>query len=82
MKIDLNTLCEKVEAAVTTARALPITDATQIIVTFANRPDVEIALLTPYQQNAVRTNSLDAESVSLLLQSVRTIAEYNILKLL
>lgn len=82
MKMDLHTLCQKVEDAVPTSRAVAMPEINQVIVTFLNRPDVEIALLTPYQQNAIRTNSLDAESISCLCQSVRTIAEYNIQKLL
>ena len=50
MQIDLETLCRKVEQAEPTAHCLPLPGNDQVVVTFGNRPDVEIALLIPYAQ--------------------------------
>lgn len=74
MKMDLQTLCEKVQRAVPTARATAIPEMNQVIVTFTNRPDVEVALLTPNLQMQLRKGGLDEESFSALLFSVRRVS--------
>ena len=75
MKIDLETLCRKVEAAEPTARAKAVPEQNQIIVTFVNRPDVEIALLTPWYQMQFKKGWMDNEDIAELLVSTRQIAE-------
>ena len=50
MQIGLETLCRKVEQAELTAHCHPLPGNDQVVVTFGNRPDVEIALLIPYAQ--------------------------------
>lgn len=74
MKIDINSLCERVEAAVPTAKAIAVPEIHQVIVTFTNRPEVEIALLTPYQQNTVRQGYIDDDDLPELLFSLRKIS--------
>ena len=74
MKTDLNNLCEMVEAAVSTAKATAVPEDNQVIVTFANRSEVEIALLTPYHKNAVRQGYIDDDDLSELLFSLRRIS--------
>lgn len=50
MKMDLETLVQIVEEQIPTARVTCVTGANQIVATFSNRPDVEVAFLTPYFQ--------------------------------
>ena len=59
MKIDLENLCRKVEAAEPTARTRAVPEQNQIIVTFTNRPDVEVALLTPWDQMQIKRGWMD-----------------------
>ena len=74
MKMDLKTLCLKVEAAVPTIRAQALPDQNQIIVTFTNRPDVEISLLTPYLQGQIKKGKLEPDDLATLLSSIEGIA--------
>ena len=74
MKIDLETLCRKVEAAEPNAKAKAVPEQNQIIVTFANRPDVEIALLTPWYQMQIKKGWMESEDMVELLLSVRLVA--------
>lgn len=74
MKMDLDTLCGKVEATALTAHAFPIVETNQIIVTFTNRPDIEIALLTPYAQQQLAAGRLDYELLADMLKSIRSVA--------
>lgn len=75
MKIDLQTLCEKVEHAVPTARTTVVPEMHQVIVRFTNRPDVEVALLTPYLQHQVAKGHIDFEDYSNLILSICRIGE-------
>ena len=50
MGITLEELSRRIEEDVPTAKALPISHANQIIISFSNRPDVEVSLLTPWYQ--------------------------------
>ena len=75
MKMDLETLCRRVEAAVPTARATAIPEATQIVVTFTNRPDVEVALLTPYLQAQIKKQQMHDEDMFALITSLVSIAK-------
>ena len=77
MKMDLETLAKIVEEQVPTARATCVPEANQIVVTFTNRPDVEISLLTPWQQNSLISGSMSDDDLKELLQSVRTIATFS-----
>lgn len=54
MKIDLDFLCNRIEATVPTAKATALPDVNQVIVSFSSRPDIEIALLTPYYLTRVQ----------------------------
>ena len=74
MKIDLETLCRKVEAAEPNARAKAVPEQNQIIVTFANRPDVEIALLTPWYQMQIKKGWMESEDIDELLFSTKKVA--------
>lgn len=76
MKIDLNALCDKVEAAVPTARATAVPEINQVIVSFTNRPNVELSLLTPSQQGLLKSNEISAEDLAELLLSIKRIANY------
>ena len=74
MKIDLETLCRKVEAAEPNAKAKAVPEQNQIIVTFANRLDVEIALLTPWYQMQIKKGQMESEDVVALLLGLKRIA--------
>lgn len=72
--IDLDTLCKKIESAIPTAKATIDRNTNQIIVTFNNRPDVEVALLTPWYQMQIKKGMLKEEDLSDLLYSIRSIS--------
>ena len=74
LKIDLPTLCHEVEKAENTAHARLNYEHNQIIVSFDRRPDVEINLLTPWQQSQIKTGEMNAEDIADLLLSVKRIA--------
>ena len=74
MKIDLETLCRKVEAAEPNAKAKAVPEQNQIIVTFANRPEVEIALLTPWYQRQVKKGWMKNQDILELLFDIRRLA--------
>lgn len=74
MKIDLDMLSEKVKQAVPTATTRICPQQNQIIVGFINRPDVEIALLTPYDQIQMKKNQMASEHIAELLMSIMRIA--------
>ncbi len=74
MNITLDSICKKVEAAVPTAKATSVADLDQVIVTFSNRPEVEIALLTPWYQKKVREGTLELADLIDLILSIRRIA--------
>ena len=75
MKIDLETLCRKVEAAEPNARAKAVPEQNQIIVTFTNRPDVEIALLTPWYQMQIKKGWMESDDMAELLCMIERIAQ-------
>lgn len=74
MNIDLETLCRKVEQAEPHATCRPLPGGTQAVVTFDNRPDVEVALLVPYAQTQIRRGYLDDDLYTDLLFSIRRLA--------
>ena len=74
----LEELARKVEEAEPTAHCLIDRASCQIVVRFDNRPDTEIALLTPFAQAQIRKGKLDRDIYSDLLFSVRKIANYAI----
>lgn len=71
----LSEVCEKLEKEVPSARTKNVVDMNQIIVSFINRPDVEIALLTPYYQCKAKKSALDSDDVEELIMSVRRISD-------
>ena len=74
MKIDLKTLCAKVEQAEPRARCHPMPTGDQALVTFTNRPDVEVWLLIPYAQQQIRKGQLDDDIYMDTLFTIRRIA--------
>ena len=75
MKMDLQTLCDKVERAIPTAIATPLPAQNQVIVGFMNRHDVEIALLTPAYQSQIKRGLLDEHDYDALLFSLKQLAQ-------
>ena len=73
MKLDLETLAKIVEERVPTARATCVPEANQIVVTFTNRPDVEVALLTPWMQRGLVNGTLVYQDITELIQSLQSI---------
>ena len=76
MKMDIQVLCEKVESNIPTATTYAVPDRNQILVTFSNRPDVQIALLTPYYQGKLCKGEMSDSDVLELLLSVKRIANF------
>lgn len=74
MKMDLETLARIVEERVPIARTTCVPEAFQIVVALTNRPDVEVALLSPYYQTVVRTGSMDDADVDELVDSVKMLS--------
>ena len=70
----LEKLADIVERKISTAQCEVVHEAMQIIVTFTNRPEVSIALLTPAYQSAMRDNKLDLYDLNILLESLRKVA--------
>lgn len=75
MKMDLETLARIVEERVPTARATCVPEANQIVVKFINRPEVEVALLTPWLQTQMRKNDVDSEELFKTISDVKRISE-------
>lgn len=73
MKMDLETLAKIVEERVPTARATCVPEVNQIVVTFTNRPDVEVSLLAPYLQSQLRMGRIGTDDLSELLFTLRRI---------
>ena len=74
MRIDLHALCRKVEEIEPCARCHPLPSGDQAIVTFTNRPDVEVALLIPYAQQQIRKGHLDDDIYTDTLFTIKRIA--------
>ena len=70
----LEKLADVVERKIHTAQCEVIQAAMQIIVTFTNRPEVSIALLTPAYQKALCDDKLDLYDLNILLESLRKVA--------
>lgn len=70
----LSDLCMRLETEIPTARAKMVIEMSQIIVSFTSRPDVEVALLTPYFQTKAKKLCLESDDVEDLIMSVRRIA--------
>lgn len=75
MKMDLETLAKIVEERVPTARPTCIPEANQIVITFTNRPNIEMALLTPYFQSLLVRGHLGTEDVFDIVNSIVPIAQ-------
>lgn len=74
MKIDLETLARIVEERVPSAAATCVPGANQIVVTFENRPDVEVALLTPYQQKVLKLGDFPSEELFEIISTLSLIS--------
>lgn len=70
MKMDLETLARIVEEQVSTARATCVPKANQIVVAFTNRPDVELALLTPWLQKMVSCGEIEPDELQHLISEL------------
>ncbi len=70
----LTALASNIVKAVPEARCQVLLAQGQIIVRFTNRPDVELTLLTSWEQRQLREGSIDADLYSELLFSLRKIA--------
>lgn len=77
MIISIEELANKVEAAEKTSHCLIDKSNNQIIVSFDNREDIEIALLNPYAKMQIIKGKLDDDIYSELLFSVKKIANFN-----
>ena len=75
MKMDLETLAKIVEERVPMARATCVPEVTQIVVMFTNRPDVEVALLTPFQQKELKLGDFSSEELFEMVSTLSQIAE-------
>lgn len=73
----LSDLCRRLETEVPTTRAKVLIEMNQVIVSFTSRPDVEVALLTPYYQAKAKNSHLESHDVEELITSVRRIADGN-----
>jgi hypothetical protein len=71
-------LCRKAEQAEPHATCRPLPGGDQAVVTFDNRPDVEIALLIPYAQKQIQSGYLDDDLYTDLLFSIRRIAAFGV----
>lgn len=74
MKIDLETLAKIVEERIPTAKTTCVPKVNQIVVVFTNRPDVEVALLTPWLQRKVLEGSVTNDELFNLLWDLNSIA--------
>lgn len=72
----LEELARKVERAEPTAHSTIDKWNCQIIVSFEKRPEVSIALLTPYAQRQIKKGMLDNDVYEDMLFSIRRIANY------
>lgn len=70
MKMDLETLARIVEERVPTAKAICFPEANQIVVTFTQRPDIEVALLTPWFQKQIKKGDLELPELREIIESV------------
>jgi len=73
----LEELAKRVEKAEPTAHCNIDKWNNQIVVSFDKRPEVQIALLTPYAQKQVKQGILDNDVYADMLFSIRRIANYN-----
>ena len=76
MKIDLETLAQMVEERIPVTKATCLPEQNQILIRFANRPDVEVALLTPYFTRKLTNGSLDFCDLDNLLIDLKKIARF------
>ena len=70
----LTALASNIEKAVPESRCQVLAAQGQIIVRFTNRLDVELTLLTSWEQRQLRDGFIDADLYSELLFSLRRIA--------
>ena len=73
MNMDLETIAGIVNSHVCGATAICLPEINQVIVRFKTRPDVDVALLTPWQQNKIKRNAFDTDELFPLLSELNTI---------
>lgn len=76
MNMDLKTLAGIVEKHIPKARCVCVPGENQLVVSFSDRTDVEVALLTPYLQSMIKQGSIESEDLFDIIQSVRSIADF------
>ena len=76
MMMDLETLAKIVEEQVPTTKTNIFPEANQIVVTFRNRPGVEVALLTPWLQKKVLEKNVTHEELFSLIEELNSIASF------
>lgn len=74
--MDLETLAKIVEEQVPTTKTNIFPEANQIVVTFTNRPGVEVALLTPWLQKKVLEKNVTHEELFSLIEELNSIASF------
>lgn len=68
-------LC-RIEKEEPRAKAVLTENNSQIVVSFTNRPDVELTLLTPFHQKLIRMGKISKSDVDELMYSVKNIANW------
>ena len=64
MKMDLEALAKVLEEQIPNVITICVPEINQIVATFVDRPDVEIALLTPSYQTKIIRNGLESIGLS------------------
>ncbi len=75
MGYTIDDICGHIEKEVPGTCCFSSPDQTQIAVTFNNRTDTVIHLLTPFYQNRLSSGKITEEDILQLVSDVRSIAE-------
>lgn len=75
--MNIKQIAELIEYGNPRARCEICAEMSQIIVRFTNRPGVEIAALSPYYQNALRSGKLSVSEIAPLLFEIKEISSLN-----
>ena len=76
MKMNLEKLARIVEESAPNVKTVCFPEENQIVVSFADRPDVEVSLLTPWMQKKLKNNELDSDELFLILTEINSINNY------
>lgn len=69
--MELSMICRVIESELPTIQTKSIQASNQIIVSFIGRPDVEVALLTPWFQNRLKSGRFNKEDLYELIEELR-----------